>query len=101
MRFVFITLLALAACTPAAPPAAERLPIIDMHLHARHADYAGANPPPMCAPFAVMPRSDAANPQDLAFATDPPCANPIFPATTDEAVMRETIVVMERRHNAM
>jgi predicted TIM-barrel fold metal-dependent hydrolase len=94
----FASCMALAACTPAAPPAAERLPIIDMHLHARHADYAGANPPPMCAPFAVMPRSDAANPQDLAFAIDPPCESPIFPATTDEAVMRDTIAVMERRN---
>jgi len=97
-HFALIACLALASCAPAAQPASPRLPIIDMHLHARHANYAGANPPPMCAPFAVMPRSDAANPQNLAFATDPPCANPILPATTDEAVMRETIAVMERRN---
>lgn len=41
--------------------AAERLPIIDMHLHARQAKYAGDNPMPMCAPFPVMPRSDPKN----------------------------------------
>lgn len=98
MRLAFLALLALAACTPAAPPAAERLPIIDMHLHARRADYAGPNPPPMCAPFAVMPRSDATDPQDFAFSVDPPCEIPIFPATTDDTVMRETIAVMERRN---
>jgi predicted TIM-barrel fold metal-dependent hydrolase len=69
-----------------------------MHLHARHADYAGENPPPMCAPFPAMPRSDAADPANLAFAIDPPCENPIFPATTDDAVVRETIAVMERRN---
>src|SRR5687767_3267164 len=31
--------------------AAAREPIIDMHLHARTANYIGENPPPMCAPF--------------------------------------------------
>jgi hypothetical protein len=37
---------------------AQRLRIIDMHLHARHARYARDNPPPMCTPFAIMPRSE-------------------------------------------
>ncbi len=71
------------SCAPAAPapkPApAARAPIIDMHLHARRADYAGPNPPPMCSPFSVMPRSDATDPQAFAFAVDPPCASPISP----------------------
>lgn len=87
-----------SACAPPSTEAAARLPIIDMHMHARRADYAGANPPPMCAPFPVMPRSDTANPQELVFATDPPCEHPIMPATTDEAVMRDTLAVMERRN---
>lgn len=98
MRAFGFACLLLAGCASAEQDEAGRLPIIDMHLHARHANYAGANPPPMCAPFAVMPRSDAADPGDLAFAVDPPCENPIFPATTDDAVMRETIAVMERRN---
>lgn len=96
--FVLAACFALAACAPAAPPAAQRLPIIDMHLHARHADYAGPNPPPMCAPFLAMPRSDAADPSEFSLAIFPPCENPILPATTDEAVMRETIAIMERRN---
>jgi len=98
MRFTAFALLALAACTPAPSPATGRLPIIDMHLHARHADYAGPNPPPMCAPFQVMPRSDAADPSEFAFAIFPPCENPIPAAATDDAVMRETIAIMERRN---
>lgn len=77
---------------------AERLPIIDMHLHARRAAYVGANPPPMCAPFAVMPRVDAGKPGEFIFNVDPPCKNPIPAAKTDEAVMRETIAVMEKRN---
>jgi predicted TIM-barrel fold metal-dependent hydrolase len=73
-------------------------PIIDMHLHARQAAYAGTNPPPMCAPVAVMPRADPRNgpAAGLEFAVDPPCANPIFPEKTDEAVMNRTIEAMER-----
>ena len=78
--------------------AAERAPIIDMHLHARRANYSGPNPPPMCAPFAVMPRAEAGKPGDFIFNVHPPCADPIPAATTDEAVMRETIAVMEKRN---
>ena len=71
-----------------------------MHLHARQAKYAGENPPPMCAPFAVMPRSDPKNGPyaGMAMNIDPPCAEPIPAAATDEQVMRETIAVMERRN---
>jgi len=93
----------LAACLlilTGSAAAAERLPIIDMHLHARQANYSGANPMPMCAPFIVMPRSDPKNgPQaGMAMNVDPPCAKPIPAASTDRHVMRETISVMER-HN--
>ena len=87
-----------SACAPSKTDVPARLPIIDMHLHARRADYAGPNPPPMCAPFAVMPRSDTANPQEFAFSIFPPCEHPILPATTDEAVMRDTLAIMERRN---
>ncbi|MBC7986877.1 MAG: amidohydrolase family protein [Sphingomonadaceae bacterium] len=84
----------------AAPAAAQRAPIIDMHLHAREAGYAGENPPPMCTPFPIMPRSDLARPagEALEFNLDPPCADPIFAASTDEEVMRGTIAIMERRN---
>ena len=74
-------------------------PIIDMHLHARPANYFGANPPPMCAPFAVMPRSDpkAGILESLEF-NGPPCAEPIMAATSDEAVLGETLAAMQK-HN--
>ncbi len=90
-------LLALLSATPSVGQGVGK-PILDMHMHARQAAYAGENPPPLCAPVAVMPRSD---PKDgpaagLEFAVDPPCANPIFPERTDEAVMNRTIEAMER-----
>jgi hypothetical protein len=91
---------ALLLVTSTLAGAEERPPIIDMHLHARRANYAGPDPMPMCAPFVVMPRSD---PKEsvaggMAFNVNPPCENPIPAATTDEQVMRETIAVMEK-HN--
>jgi hypothetical protein len=78
--------------------AQKRPPIIDMHLHARHFDYMGSNPPPMCAPFATMPRWDPSKPDDsgLTFNTMPPCKQPIFPATSDKQVMDDTIAAMKR-----
>ena len=78
----------------------DRLPIIDMHLHARKADYAGPNPMPMCAPFLVMPRSDPAKSvaEGMTMNINPPCPNPIPAATTDDQVLRDTIAVMEK-HN--
>ena len=91
-----IVALALAAAQPAtvAPP-----PIIDMHLHARRAAYAGANPPPMCTPFAIMPRSDPKDGVYEGFAFNaPPCSDPILPANTDAAVLQGTLEQMEA-HN--
>jgi uncharacterized protein len=79
---------------------AQRLPIIDMHLHARQAKYAGENPLPMCAPFAVMPRSDPKNGPAAGMEMNvmPPCDQPIPAGTTDEQVMRETIAIMDRNN---
>jgi len=90
-------LLALLSATPSIGQGVGK-PILDMHMHARQAAYAGKNPPPLCAPVTVMPRSDPKNgpAAGLEFAVDPPCANPIFPELTDEAVMNRTIEAMER-----
>ena len=79
--------------------AAAALPIIDMHLHARRAAYSGANPPPMCAPFRVMPRSDARNGvyEGMKF-NAAPCKNPIPAASTDAAVLAGTVAAMDRNN---
>lgn len=76
---------------------AQRAPILDMHLHVRAAGYAGENPPPMCAPFEVMPRSDNKQGvyEGMTFNRQP-CAAPIPAAPTDERVMRDTLDAMER-----
>jgi hypothetical protein len=76
---------------------APREPIIDMHLHVRPAAYAGENPPPMCAPFAIMPRSDNREGiyEGMTF-NGLPCADPIPAATTDVEVMADTLAAMEQ-----
>ena len=64
----------------------SRLPIIDMHLHARRADYAGRSPPPMCTPFARLPRWDPAPPIATGLIRRrAACANPVPAATTDDS----------------
>ena len=93
-RLLLTALLATAAPAGAQP---ARQPIIDMHLHVRPAGYVGDNPPPICAPFAVMPRSDnrVGVYEGMAF-NGKPCARPIAAASNDEQVMRGTLEAMER-----
>lgn len=95
MRLVL--LIALTATAMEATAQGPGQPIIDMHLHARPANYAGANPPPMCAPFTIMPRSD---PRDGIYEgmelNGPPCAQSIPAAPTDEAVLAGTLTAMEK-----
>lgn len=85
---VYLALLAAQAAASLPPP----LPIIDMHLHAREADYTGADPLPMCAPFAVMPRSDPANGvREGMEMNQPPCTDPIPAARSDGEVLAGTL----------
>jgi len=93
--------LVLMLTTPATDTWAEaRLPIIDMHLHARKADYIGSDPPPMCTPFEVMPRWDPAQSLEagMTFHKNPPCRKPVPAARTDDDVLRQTIAVMNKRN---
>lgn len=84
---------------PSTANAEQPLPVLDMHLHVRKADYMGPNPPPMCTPFATMPRWDNARPIGTGLTFEaPPCPVPIWPVATDEQLMRETLAVMERRN---
>jgi hypothetical protein len=71
-------------------------PIIDMHLHARAARYAGANPPPMCTPFEIMPRTDPSKGiyEGMDF-NGPPCAKPVPAGASDEEVLAGTLREIE------
>ena len=92
-------LLLFCALAMAGPVQAQRPgePIIDMHLHVRAAAYIGQNPPPMCTPFRIMPRSDPKGGVQEGMTFDaPPCEKPIPAAATDQQVMGETISAMKR-----
>ncbi|HEU0224951.1 MAG TPA: amidohydrolase family protein [Steroidobacteraceae bacterium] len=75
-------------------------PILDMHLHASSADANGPPPLAICAPFPEYPLADGRpwGERFLAWQKQPPCADPVWSPETDEALMRQTIAVMERRN---
>ena len=86
----------------AAPSQAqERLPVIDMHLHAYAADAQGPPPVAICTPIDTFPAWDPAQPYGATFMAmlkQPPCDDPVWSPLTDEALMNETLEVLERRN---
>ena len=92
-------LLSLLVAMPLLTVAADRPPpIIDMHLHAIPVDFQGPSPQTICSPFSAFPAWDPATPYPEALAgirEHPGCENPIVSPATDEAVMRETLAILE------
>jgi uncharacterized protein len=71
------------------------LPILDMHMHARVASHYGPPPQRICAPVDYMPHWDPSTP--LYSVLDAvPCENPLLSPATDDEVLSQTIVIMER-----
>lgn len=84
----------------AAAGAQDRLPIIDVHMHALAADDQGPPPIAICTPM-PMPAWDPATPypeQFLRALKNPPCADPVWSPETDEELRAATIAYVER-HN--
>lgn len=78
----------------------QRLPIIDVHMHALQADHQGPPPVAMCTPF-PDPVWDPAVPYGEALMRilkNPQCDDPIWSPTSDAALQSETIAVMKRRN---
>jgi hypothetical protein len=99
--FLLACLWAGCATAPVRVAVPARLPILDMHMHARRADHYGPPPIPMCTPFERMPSWDPAEPFEKAFDAflkTAPCKEPVQSAMTDDEVLRQTVAVMERRH---
>lgn len=96
------TCLLLLLSLPVVPARAdERLPIIDMHLHALAADSEGPPPVGICSPMEPMPTWDPSRPYGDLFMTmvkNPPCKDPLWSARTDEELMAGTIEIMKRRN---
>ncbi len=80
--------------------AADRLPVIDMHMHAYPADAQGPPPLAMCTPF-ELPAWDPKTPFGDVFmnvAKRPTCDDPVWSPETDEELLSQTIDAMERRN---
>lgn len=94
LSIIFVCLLGAAAFSQ------ERLPIIDVHMHALPADHQGPPPVAMCTPFA-FPAWDPAEPYGELFMRmlkDPQCANPVWSPATDAELQSRTISVMQRQN---
>ena len=95
-------ILCLLATIPASGAAQQPPPILDMHMHALAADAQGPPPIAICAPFDELPAWDPARPyREVVLERrkgEVPCDDPLWSAETDEALMRATIAVMERRN---
>jgi uncharacterized protein len=91
--------LCLAFCLlPPSVAAQQRLPIIDMHLHAVAADHHGPPPQGKCTHM-LVPAWDPSRPFGELFgglAKEPPCPDPMWSPMTDDELMNQTIDVMER-----
>lgn len=76
------------------------LPIIDMHLHANRADDNGPPPTYLCPGFEGAGHDPRQPWADVFTATlsKPACANPVVGAETDEALMKTTLEILERRN---
>ena len=92
-------LAALSLLLAAPLAAADRPPIIDMHMHALAADAQGPPPLGMCTPIEGFDAWDQRQPypeQFLERFQHPPCADPVWSPTTDDEVRSRTLAVMER-----
>jgi predicted TIM-barrel fold metal-dependent hydrolase len=79
--------------------AQQRLPILDVHVHAMPAD--GQGPPPMglCTPIDPFPAWNPTAPYAATFMAlfkSPPCPDPIWSPKTDAELMAQTIDIMKR-----
>lgn len=76
-------------------------PIIDMHLHAKHADELGPPPLFLCAPFAMWPVKDTREDPQTYFArvqNKPACPSPLRSGSDDEDLMQRTLAILKARN---
>ena len=74
------------------------LPIIDMHVHANKADFAG--PPPLfyCIKRTYWTAGSPSELTDTSITHDPDCIKELTSPVTDDDVMNKTLAIMKRRN---
>lgn len=103
MRTLVLTLVSAAVpcCCMAQVAKPHGEPIIDMHLHALHANDLGPPPVLICAPNPLWPTRDPKTPGEeygALFVKTPPCRSPLRSPLTDGELMRKTIAIMKARN---
>lgn len=76
-------------------------PIIDMHLHAKHADELGPPPVYICAPFLTWPVKNPLENAQTYFVRvqiKPACPAPLRSGLNDEDLMRRTLGILKARN---
>ena len=98
MRILILTILMpiILYCLCGDATAQARLPIIDMHMHARVADHYGAPPQPMCAEVTEMPVWDQTKSFGDSLGSSPPSCKPLMSPATDEKLIEDTLAIMKR-----
>jgi predicted TIM-barrel fold metal-dependent hydrolase len=102
--FIFTTCLLQAIsplCTTLLWSQTNAEPIIDMHLHAKHAGELGPPPLYICAPFPVWPVRDPLEDPHAWFAglqRKPTCPSFLRSGTSDEDLMRRTLENLKSRN---
>jgi hypothetical protein len=97
MKSIYVLIIVLI--TPFQGLAQDRLPIIDVHMHALTADQQGPPPVAICSPFEEFPAWDPAQPYEktwLEMLKNPPCEDPLWSPKTDEELMYRTIEVIQQ-----
>ncbi len=92
--FLTSALVLLAATSLWAQP-----PIIDMHLHAMPADFAGPQRTGQCVSPKSLPTWDQREPFGAIWGrhlTQPPCDDPVWAPESDEAIMSEALEAMNK-----
>jgi len=76
----------------------KRLPILDMHMHARTASHYGPPPQPMCANVLSMPVWDQTKTfgDSLGANPNPPPCKLLMSPPTDEKLLQQTLAVLRR-----
>lgn len=74
------------------------LPIIDMHMHANKADFAGPPPIPYCIHVDEWPAGTTGDKWLETLMNDTTCKRKIMSQKTDEEVMNKTLEIMRRRN---
>lgn len=98
MKFLATALILLIG-VPAS--AQKHQPVIDMHLHASTANANGPPPLAVCMSPRELPWRNPGEPWEKLFIAslkNPPCSKPVWSPRTDQAVMDQTIAVLNRRN---